>query len=64
MGKKTENNMVVKDIKVTGMSGDGSLLSLPKIYSRREIPADKDEIAAPPKIKAWKYLRSTSNDTV
>ena len=62
--EKIENNMVVKDIKVTGMSGDGSLLSLPKIYTRREIPADKDEIAAPAKIKAWKYLRSTSNDTV
>ena len=63
-GQKIENNMVVKDIKVTGMSGDGSLLSLPKIYTRREIPADKDEIAAPAKIKAWKHVRSTSNDTV
>ena len=37
-GKKRESTMVVEGIKVTGMSDDGSLLSLAKLYTRREIP--------------------------
>ena len=49
--EKAESTMVVEGIKVTGMSGDGSLLSLPKLYTRREIPVDKEEIATPAKIK-------------
>ena len=63
-GEKTESTMVVEGIKVTGMSGDDSLLSLPKLYTRREIPVDKEEIATPAKIKEWKHLRSISNDIV
>ena len=50
-GEKTESTMVVEGIKVTGMSADGSLLSLSKLYTRREIPVDKEEIATPAKIK-------------
>ena len=46
------------------MSGNGSLLSLPRLYTRREIPVDKEEIAAPTKIKEWKHLRSISNEIV
>ena len=53
--------MVVEGIKVTGISGDGSLLSLPKLYTRWEITVDKEEIATPAKIKEWKHLRSISN---
>ena len=63
-GEKTESTMVVEGIKVTGMSGDGSFSSLPKLYTRREIPVDKEEIATPAKIKEWKNLRSISNETV
>ena len=63
-GEKTESTMVVEGIKVTGMSGNYSLLSLPKLYTRREIPVDKEEIATPAKIKKWKHLRSISNDIV
>ena len=63
-GEKTESTMVVEGIKVTGMSGDGSLLSLPKLYTRREIPVDKEEVATPAKIKEWKHLRSISNENV
>ena len=49
---------------MTGMSGNGSLLSLPRLYTRREIPVDKEKIAAPTKIKEWKHLRSISNEIV
>ena len=45
------------------MSGDGSLLTLLKLYARREIPVDK-EIATPAKIKEWKHLRSIPNEIV
>ena len=63
-GKKTENNMVEKDIKLTGMSDDCSLLSLPKLYIRRKIPIVKEEIDTPAKIKEWKRLRSILNKIV
>ena len=46
------------------MSGDGSFLSLPKLYRRREIPVDKKEIGNPAKIKERKHLRSIKNETV
>ena len=55
--------MVVDGIKVTGMSGDGSLLLLPELYTRRETPFDKEEIATPDKIKEQKHLRSIWNET-
>ena len=43
LGGKTESTMVVK--------GHKSLLSLPKLYTRKEIPIDKEEIVTPAKIK-------------
>ena len=33
-----QKTRVIDGVKVTGMSGDGSLLSLLKLYRRREIP--------------------------
>ena len=33
------------------MHGDSSCLALPKIYFRREVPDDKEEIATPTKIR-------------
>ena len=63
-GEKTESTMVVEGIKVAGMSGNGSLLSLRKLYTRREIPVGKEEITTTTKIKEWKHLRSISNEIV
>ena len=40
------------------------MLSIPKLYARREIPVDKEEIATPDKIKEWKHVRLISNETV
>ena len=34
-GEKTESIMLLEAIKMTGMSGDGSLLLLSKLYTRR-----------------------------
>ena len=63
-GKKTKSTMVVEGIQVNGMRGDGSLLTCAKLYARREIPVDKQEIVAPAKIKEWKYLSPLSNKIV
>ena len=48
-------------MQVTGMSGDKNFFTLPKLYARREIPVDKEEIVTSAKIKEWKNLRSISN---
>ena len=63
-GESTENTMVVEGIKVTGMNDDSSWVGLPKLYARKEIPVDKEEIATPAKIKEWKHLTPTSNEIV
>ena len=62
--KKAESTMLLEDIKVTGMNGDGSLLLFPELCTRREIPVDKEEIATLAKIKEWKHLRPISNEIV
>ena len=54
-GEKIESIMVVEGIQVTGMSGNGSLLTFLKLYARREIPVDKEEIANTAKIKEWRH---------
>ena len=63
-GERSESTFAIEGIKVTGMHGDSSWLALPKLYSRREIPVDEEEIATPTKIKEQKYLQPTSNEIV
>ena len=63
-GERTENTMTLDGIKVTGINGDSSCLALPKLYARKEIPVDKEEIATPAKIKEWKHLTPISNEIV
>lgn len=54
-GKKTESMMIVKSIKVTGISDGDSLLTFSKLFIRKNTPA---------KIKEWKHLKSISNELV
>ena len=54
-GKKTESMMIVKSIQVTGMSDGDSLLTVSKLFIRKNTPA---------KIKEWKHLKSISNELV
>ena len=61
-GGRSESTFAVEGFKVTEIHGDSSWLALPKIYSRREIPVDKEEIATPTKIREWEYLKSISNE--
>ena len=52
-GERTENTMVVEGTKVAGMNDDSSWLALPKLYARKEIPVDKEEIVTPANITEW-----------
>ena len=63
-GERTENTMIVDGIKVTGMNDGSSLLALPKLHARKEIPVDKEEIATTAKIEEWKHLTPISNEIV
>ena len=53
-GERSESTFAIENVKVTGMDGDSGCLALPKLYSRREIPVDKEEIATATKIREWK----------
>ena len=63
-GERSESTFAIKGVKMTGMHGDSGWLALPKLYSRREIPVDKEEIATPTKIREWNYLQPISNEIV
>ena len=63
-GERSESTFAIEAVKVTGMHGDSSWLALPKLYSGREIPVDKEEIATPTKVREWKYLQPISNEIV
>ena len=63
-GKKTESMMIVKSIQVTGMSDGDSLLTLSKLFIRKNTPVNTEEITIPAKIKEWKHLKSISNELV
>ena len=63
-GERSESTFAIEGVKVTEMHGDSGWLALPKLYSRREIPVDKEEIATPTKIREWKYLEPISNEIV
>ena len=63
-GERSASTFAIEGIKVTRMHGETGWLSLPKLYSRREIPVNKAEIATPTKIREWKYLQPISNEIV
>ena len=50
-GGKTNSTMVVEVIQVTGMSGDGSLLTLTRLYARRRYQLTKKKLQPHPKLR-------------
>ena len=61
-GERSESTFAIEGVKVTGMHGDSIGVALPKLYSRREIPVHKEDIATPSKIKEWEYLQPILNE--
>ena len=61
-GERSENTLAIEGLKVCGVNGDGSWLKLPKLYSRAELPVDKEEIATPDNISKWEHLEVVSKE--
>ena len=51
-------------LKVAQLQGNSIWLNLPKMYARRNLPVDKEEIATPARISKWEYLKPISNEIV
>ena len=49
--ERSGSTFPIEGMKVTRMHDDSSWLALSKLYSRREIPVDKEEIATPTTIR-------------
>ncbi|XP_066929860.1 uncharacterized protein [Clytia hemisphaerica] len=60
---KSEKCQVACGLRVKGLhAGDGSWLSLPKCFSKPNIPVDSSEIPTADSIKEWPYLKSIENE--
>lgn len=55
MGK--ENTSAIPGMQVKGNNGDSNRLRLLRLYVRKDLPVDKEEIATPEKITEWEYFK-------
>ena len=63
-GERSENTSAIASIQVNGINGDGNWLTLPRLYVRKDLSVDKEEIATPEKITEWEYLKSITKEIV
>ena len=63
-GVRSEKTVSVEGIKVAQLQGNSIWINLPKMYARRNLPVDKEEIATPARISKWEYLKPISNEIV
>ena len=55
-GEKSEETLMVDNFKVVGANNmNNDWISLPKVYSKKALPVEKEEVAA---LAKWKYLDS------
>ena len=64
MAKDQKKTVSVEGIKVAQLHGHSIWLNLSKMYARRNLPVDKEEIATPARIFKWEYLKPISNEIV
>ena len=56
-GEKSEETLMVDNLKVAGVNKmNNDWISLPKVYSKKTLPVEKEEVATPEKVSKWKYL--------
>lgn len=57
-GTETVKSEAIEDLIIEGISTqfENIPVMLPKVYTRRELPVDKDDIATTDKLSQWKYL--------
>ena len=61
-GERTKSTMLIEGMNIKGVSGSNNWIKLLKMYTRTELPVDKEEIATPDKIKQWDYLKVIASD--
>ena len=62
-GEKSEEILMVDNLKVAGVNkSNNDWISLPKVYSKKTLPVEKEEVATPEKVSKWKYLDSIKSE--
>ena len=62
-GEKSEETLMVDNLKVAGVNKmNNDWISLPKVYSKKTLPVEKEEVATPEKVSKWKYLDSIKSE--
>eukprot|EP00112_Aurelia_sp_Birch-Aquarium-sp1_P014426 Seg3112.1 transcript_id=Seg3112.1/GoldUCD/mRNA.D3Y31 product="hypothetical protein" protein_id=Seg3112.1/GoldUCD/D3Y31 len=57
-GEDTEGSVCLDNLTVSGLGpADRETISLPKTYSRRGLPIQRDDIPTPDKLRHWPHLR-------
>ena len=51
-------------MQVKGINGNGNWLMLPRLYARKNLTVDKEEISIPEKMTEWEYLRSVTKEII
>ena len=59
-GERSEIISTAAVMQVKGVKEDDNWLVLPRFYSRKDLPVDKEEIATSEKIIEWGYLKSVT----
>ena len=54
---------MVDNLKVAGVNKmNNDWISLPKVYSKKTLPVEKEEVATPEKVSKWKYPDSVKSE--
>eukprot|EP00794_Sanderia_malayensis_P004020 gene4020-4569_t len=62
-GEATEESISLDNLTVSGLgSADRETISLPKTYSRKELPIQRDDILTPDKLRHWPHLKDIMKD--
>ena len=62
-GEKSEETLMVDNFKVAGVNKiNNDRISLPKVYSKKTLPVEKEEVATPEKVSKWKHLDSIKSE--
>ncbi len=60
-GTTTEDADIVNDLIVSSIDGSNQI-DLPKVFSRRDLPVDQDEIPTPERVRRWSHLQDIADD--
>ena len=62
-GEKSKETLMVDNLNVTGMNKmNNDWISLPKVYSKKTLPVEKEEVVTPEKVSKRKYLDSIKSE--